>query len=68
MVTAVADEGQGASLEEITRDVVGMRRGWWGDESKDVGGSKAEASRLVTHLAGRKGHRLISRGSHQELK
>lgn len=30
-VTAVADEGQGASQEETTRDagVVGMRRGWW---------------------------------------
>lgn len=62
----MADEGQGASQEETTRDagVVGMRRGWWGDESKDVGGGRAETSWFVTHLAGRKGHRLISRGSH----
>lgn len=41
-----------------------MRRGWWGDESKDVGGGRAETSQFVTHLGGRKGHRLISRGSH----
>lgn len=57
------------SQEETTHDgVVGMRRGWWGDESKDVGGGRAETSQFVTHLAGRKGHRLISRGFHQKLK
>lgn len=61
-VTEVADEGQGARQEETTCDggVVGMRRGWWGDESKDVGRGRAETILFVTHLAGRKGHRLIS--------
>lgn len=43
-VTAGAEEGQGASQEETTRDAggVGMRRGWWGDDSRDVGGGSAE--------------------------
>lgn len=42
--TTVADEGQGVSQKETTCDggVVEMRMGWWGDESKDVGGERAE--------------------------
>lgn len=66
----IVDEGQGASQEETTCDagVVEMRRRWWGDESNDVGGGRAETSWFVTHLAGGKGHRLISRGCHQKLK
>lgn len=32
------------SQEEIVCDagMVGMRRGWWGDDSRDVGGARAE--------------------------
>lgn len=60
--TAVADEGQGVSQKETTCDdgVVEMRMGWWGDESKDVGRERSETRMVLTHLAGRKGHRLIS--------
>lgn len=54
----VADEGQRPNQEEPTRaaGAVEMRRGWWEDESKHVGGGRVETSCFVTHLPGRNGH------------
>lgn len=56
-VTVGAEEGKGASQEETICDagMVGMGRGWWGDDSRDVGGGRAEIKSVCDPSGWQKG-------------